>query len=319
MPASPARPIVIQTMWRTGGTYLAFALREQNPVALFYEPLHEDYSRHTQAEWDAFSEAGAEASRGHPAKSFHYLTDFPFLPGAGVVGHRRDFAFRQFVLDEEDEAPALRAYLAGLMGHANERGRRPLFKFCRGFLRRRWLRKALDPVEVYLARSPTGMAASYARIGGPYFYSAYLRILAENRRDPRLAGAYDFVAGAHPEYASAGEALLASDGLAGAVSPETREDLFLFFWALALAAHADPGVLVLDANALDADSAVLLHRHTGLDVDLGDAVPLDRGPSAILRFRRPDVYGELLRERRFDAAGVPASMARQLEALAEAK
>jgi hypothetical protein len=31
-------------MWRTGGAYLAFACREQVPVALFYEPLHEDYS-----------------------------------------------------------------------------------------------------------------------------------------------------------------------------------------------------------------------------------------------------------------------------------
>ena len=48
-----ARPVVLQTMWRTGGTYLAFKLRERNPLAMFYEPLHEDYSDHTRAEFDA--------------------------------------------------------------------------------------------------------------------------------------------------------------------------------------------------------------------------------------------------------------------------
>ena len=70
---TPARPVVIQTMWRTGGTYLAFALRDQNPVALFYEPLHEDYSRHTKATWNSFAEMGVGAGRGHPTKSFHYI------------------------------------------------------------------------------------------------------------------------------------------------------------------------------------------------------------------------------------------------------
>ena len=57
--SAAARPVVIQTMWRTGGTYLAFMLRERNPVALFYEPLHEDYSRFAKAEWDGFSAAAA--------------------------------------------------------------------------------------------------------------------------------------------------------------------------------------------------------------------------------------------------------------------
>ena len=330
MPDDPGRSIVIQTMWRTGGTYLAFALREQNPVALFYEPLHEDYSKYTEAEWDGFAAAGAEAPRGHPAKSFHYLTDFPFSPGKGVVGHRPEFAFRQFALGEDDEAPELGAYLTGLLRHAATQGRRPLFKFCRGFLRQRWLRTVLDPVSVFLARCPAGMAASYARIGGgAYFYSGYLRVLVDNRTDPHFAELHRFVAQAHPEYASAGEALAASDRLLLTVSQETREDVFLFFWALALAANADSDILILDANALGADaasrakSAEALRHHIGLKVDLSDAVPLDRGSPEILQFRRPDVYGRLLDsligDSRLDFAAVPSSILRQLAALVDAK
>jgi hypothetical protein len=326
MAADPARPVVIQTMWRTGGTYLSFALREQNPVALFYEPLHEDYSKYTQAEWDGFAASGAEVARGHPTKSFHYLTDYPFRPGAGVAGHRPEFAFRDFVLGEGDEAPELRAYIAGLLDHAAAIGRRPLFKFCRAFLRQAWLNRAFQPSTVYLARCAAGMAASYARIGGgAYFYGGFLRVLSENRAAPLLADAYCYVARAHPEFAAADEALTASASLAGVVSQETREDVFLFFWALALAAHGDPGVLILDAAAFGADarsraeSAAALRGRTGLEVDLADAVALDQPPPEPMRFRRPEIFAVLLREAlrgfHIDDGGLPASMARQFGAL----
>jgi hypothetical protein len=273
-----ARPIVIQTMWRTGGTYLAFALRDQNPVALFYEPLHEDYSRHTQADWDGFAALGSGAARGHPAKSFHYLTDFPFLPGAGVAGHRPEFAYRDFRLTRDDEAPALAAYLRGLVEDAGSRGRRPLFKFCRGFLRQPWLEAALDPVTIYLARHPAGMLASYDRTGPGYFYSGYVRILKENQGDPVLAPIYEAIARLHPEYGQV-DAVAAGDYLAGYVTAETRRDLFLLFWALALACHAAPHILTLDVHALGADagsraaSEAALRSHTGLAVDLADAAP----------------------------------------------
>ncbi|MDE3176445.1 MAG: hypothetical protein KGM15_10130, partial [Pseudomonadota bacterium] len=246
------RPVVLQTMWRTGGTYLAFMLRERNPLALFYEPLHEDYSRHTQADWDRFAAAGDAATRGHPAKSFHYLTDYPFLPGAGVVGHEPRFAFQRFALGRDDEAPELAAYLNGLVDHARRLGRRPLFKFCRGFLRQRWLEARLDPVTVYLARRPGGMLASYARIG-PYFLAGYLRIVAENRNAPLFAPIHQRLATAHPDYGAADEALRASDRYAATVPAPVRRDVFLFFWALALAANARPDILLLDAAALGGD------------------------------------------------------------------
>ncbi len=322
---APTRPVVIQTMWRTGGTYLAFALRDQNPVALFYEPLHEDYSRHTKATWNSLAEMGVGAGRGHPTKSFHYLTDFPFLPNAGVARHRPEFAFQNFALAREDEAPALAAYLCWLVEDAASLGRRSLFKFCRGFLRQPWLEAKLDPVTVYLARHPAGMLASYARIG-PYFHSGYLRILKENRALPILAPVYEDLASRYPAYAQADTAA-PGDHFPGTVAPEATHDLFLLFWALALACHAAPHILVLDAHALGADassraaSEAALRSHTGLAVDLADAVPLEGGEAAPLGFHRPDAFGPLLRQAvsalapGFDAAGVPPRLLRQWEAL----
>ena len=312
-------------MWRTGGTYLAFSLRERNPVALFYEPLHEDFSKFTREEWDRFSEPAVAAARRHPVKSFHYLSDYPFLSGAGVAGHREEFAFRRFVLVADADAPDLADYLAGLMRHASTTGRRSLFKFCRGFLRQSWLKARLDPITVYLARKPEGMRASYARIGaGAYFYSGYLRILALNRNEPILAPVHEFVAASHRDYADADEARIDSVALAGTVSPETIGDVFLFFWALALAAHADPEVLTLDAAALGADArsraegAKALARHAGLDVDLSDALALDAGNTEISRFRQPE-FGRFLRRAlegaRLDTRGFSAAIARQFEAL----
>ena len=120
------------------------------------------------------------------------------------------------------------AYLDGLVAYASKSGRRPLFKFCRGFLRQPWLKAVLDPVTVYLARHPAGMSASYGRIGGgAYFYSGYLRVLAQNRCSPRLLPLYGHVAARHRDFADADEALLSSDRLAAATSAETAHDVFL--------------------------------------------------------------------------------------------
>lgn len=247
------------------------------------------------------------------------------MPNAGVARHRPEFAFQNFALAREDEAPALAAYLCWLVEDAAELGRRSLFKFCRGFLRQPWLEAKLDPVTVYLARHPAGMLASYARIG-PYFHSGYLRILKDNRARPILAPVYDEIAGRHPAYAQADTAT-AGDYFPGTVEPETSRDLFLLFWALALTCHAAPHILTLDAHALGADansraaSEAALRNHTGLAVDLADATPLEGGEAAPLSFGRPEAFGPLLRQAvaagapDFDAGRVPPRLRRQLEAL----
>jgi hypothetical protein len=284
------RPVVIQTLWRTGGTYLSFMLRERNPVALFYEPLHEDYSKHTSADWDRFDREKSGLSRGHPLKAFHYLTDYPFFPDAGVVRHRAEFAWRPFVLPAEASEPDLQAYLGGLLDHARASGRRPLFKFCRGFLRQPWLAKTLSPSSIYLARRPCGMLGSFRRLGGGYCLSGFLRILYLNRDEPALRPIYDRVVAENAELADLPLEALAGDRLLEMVPGGLMQDIFLFFWALALSAHSTPDVLIFDAGVLGAErdvqeaSARALAEHTGLNVDLSDAQKLDEGDGRTLDF-----------------------------------
>jgi hypothetical protein len=299
--SSVDRPVVIQTLWRTGGTYLSFMLRERNPVALFYEPLHEDYSKHTRADWDRFDREKSGLSRGHPLKPFHYLTDYPFQPDAGVVGHRAEFAWRPFVLRAEASEPDLQAYLAGLLDHARVGGKKPLFKFCRGFLRQPWLAKILSPSSVYLVRRPSGMLGSFRRLGGGYCLSGFLRILYLNRDESALGPIYDRVVAENAQFADLSPEALASDRLQELIPSELMQDIFLFFWAFALSAHSTPDVLIFDAGVLGAErdvqeaSARALADHTGLDVGFSDAQKLDEGDGCTLDFTDRRYFVDCLR------------------------
>jgi len=127
---SPA-PVLIQTMWRTGGTYLAFRLCETNHVSPFYEPLHEDFSRHPRNSWERWASNGMQRELGHPGAAFHYLTDFPADAEGMVPGHQEAFAWQPCILDRDEPAPALATYPTEPVRTAP---RRPLFKFCRATL-----------------------------------------------------------------------------------------------------------------------------------------------------------------------------------------
>ena len=124
-------PVLIQTMWRTGGTYRAFLLRETNHVSPFYEPLHEDFSRHPRSSWERWASNGMQRELGHPDAAFHYLTDFPADAEGMVPCHQETFAWQPFILAPDEPAPALAAYPTELVRAAP---RRPLFKFCRARL-----------------------------------------------------------------------------------------------------------------------------------------------------------------------------------------
>lgn len=295
-----SKPVVIQTMWRTGGTYLAFMLRERNPVSLFYEPLHEDYSKYTQQDWDRFSEEGAQVSRGHPKKDFHYLTDYPFRNNGGVCGHESSFAWHPFALDRHDTSRNLERYLLGLRRHASDQAKRPLFKFCRAFLRQDWIEETIDPVTIYLLRAPIGMINSYIRINnGSYFFSSYIRIILKNRNTEPFTYLYDYITHIYPELNSLDASMVGSDKLFTLVDPEMAHDIFLFFWALALATHCKPHILMVDINELGYNIEVAnnisekLSKHIGLEVDFSDAKPLDAGDQELVSFMRKSEFSNI--------------------------
>ena len=321
---APRRPIVIQTLWRTCGTYLAFMLRERNPMALFYEPLHEDYSKFTREEWDAFAQQGADIPRGHPRKAFHYLTDFPFVPGAGVLNHRPEFAWRPFVMQTDAVAPDLQTYLEGLVGHAEAEAKTPLFKFCRGFLRQPWLARVLAPLTIYLVRRPAGMLKSCRRLNsGAYFFSGFIRILCLNKTEPAFAPLYNRLIGLNPGLERLSADDLYSEHLHQSVSQETMQDIVLFFWALGLAMHCNTDALILEANDFcesKTRTARAIGEHTGLDANFHDAMALDPDESEIVAFTEPS-FANYTREAiailapNADYSGLQRGLAHQFEGL----
>jgi hypothetical protein len=327
-PAAPQRPIVIQTLWRTCGTYLAFMLRERNQTALFYEPLHEDYSKFTFQQWNTFARQGAGIPRGHPRKAFHYLTDFPFVAGAGVLNHSPEFAWRPFVMAADAVAPDLQAYLQGLIEHAAAEAKTPLFKFCRGFLRQPWLAEVLAPRTIYLVRRPGGMLKSCRRFNsGAYFFSSFIRILCLNKAEPAFAPVYDHLLRLNPELERLSAQALYSENLHELTSPETMQDVVLFFWAIGLAAHCCADELVLDANEFGwsreskARAARAIGEHTGLSASFDDAMALDPSESELLGFNERPRFAAYTREAiallapKADCSGLSPDLARQLDAL----
>ncbi len=268
------RPVLIQTLWRTGGTYLAFRLRETNPLAMYVEPLHEDYSRHPRARWEAWARAGMVRGLGHPDKGLHYLMDYPQDAGGLVPGHQASFAWAPFVLRPGDAAPALSAYLRGLA--AADPARRPLFKFCRATLRGAWIEALFDAPTLYVLRDPADMVAAHlARGGGDYFFSGFLRIVLLNAESPVLAPAAALLTARAPALRALDAAALADPALCHRIGMADRVALALHLWLLSLAAHARPGALVVDSADFP-EPAVWkrIGAHLGLPVDLSDAEPL---------------------------------------------
>jgi hypothetical protein len=274
-------------MWRTGGTYLAFRLRESNPVALFYEPLHEDYSRHPRASWDRWAAAGMQRGLGHPDAAFHYLTDFPADAEGMVSGHREAFAWQPFVLAPEEPAPALAAYLEDLVGSTPHRA---LFKFCRATLRSRWIEALLGGTTLYVLRDPAAMIAAYrARSDGDYFFSGLLRAVLLNAEAPVLAPAAALLLHRHPALRHLAAEALAGTTLCHAIGLEDRIALAAHLWLLSLATHCRDGVLAVDADDFGEHAVQqAITDATGLTCRLDDARPLEARGGVAVDFRQPD-------------------------------
>jgi len=298
-----AAPVLIQTMWRTGGTYLTFRLRESNPVSLFYEPLHEDFSRHPRSRWESWAAKGMQRELGHPEAAFHYLTDYPVDAEGMVPGHRESFAWQPFVLAPDEPAPELAAYLTALVRTAP---RRPLFKFCRATLRNGWVEALLGGTTLYLLRDPAEMIAAY-QARGDYFFSGLLRIVLLNAEAPPLAPAAALLDARYPGLADLDAAALRDTALCQAIAMADRIALAAHLWLLSLAAHCRPGVLVVDAADLAEPSVQqAIAAATGLACDLTDARPLSTRDPVAVDFHDPAWRDAAMRG--LAALGAPAPL-----------
>jgi len=283
----PRPAVFLHTGWRTAGTWLWSRFRALPWVQAYHEPLHEILGSITPASlslthpdtWDS----------GHPSSLGPYYHEYAALlrPAGGVGGFHPSFSTEDFFADAEQDQPALRAYLQGLIDQAVARGRQPVMKFCRSLGRVAWMRRNFPlAVHVVLLRNPATQFESarryLARRANAYFLAMPCAILLRHRALPQVADVLGLLGArlpALPSAASQDDVLRASVAWIEAVEPEQRYRMFLAFWLLCVLRLPD-----CIHGLLDGDQLVLLPRYraragadlvaaTGLPVTVGDTRP----------------------------------------------
>jgi len=233
------------------------ALRAHAGVRAFYEPLHEDLARLTQAGIGHFRPDSWGSLHGDGTPYFEeYRT---LLRGRrGVALYRRRFAFDGFFLPPDSSDPALEAYVAQLLDLARAEGRVPVLKFCRSLGRVAWMRARFpDAVHAVLLRDPVAQWRSCRRQmeadGNRYFVLAPFLILARNAGDPLLRDAMRWLNVTPPALLGGGfgVAQTATWRHVQRLDWAQRYRGFLAVWAATSVAALASGAAMVDADRLD--------------------------------------------------------------------
>jgi len=178
--------LFIHALWRTGSTYFWSKYRAQPNCLAYFEPFHEALldARETVLS-DQFQET--RQLLRHPDMKSHYFSEYPFLPEGGVAHFSKDFSYDRYVLDEEESAPGIAAYLDHLVKHARAQGRSAVFQCNRTALRTAWLRRHAAGKHIYIVRDPIDQFASYLDLNGnPYFLAGTMLVAGKGGRHPLL-------------------------------------------------------------------------------------------------------------------------------------
>lgn len=170
-------PIVMQTLWRTRGTYFWSLFRKNPRICAFDEPLHEGLANKTDQQWFFDFKFGARRTLRHPTVDRHYFSEYPIRPQGGVPLFKPSLSFDGFIQDETDEDPCLANYLRSLVRFAAAQDQQAYFRFARGGLRAALIRRILGGTHIYLNRPPSEVLASYRSFGPRSYFIAVLTYL----------------------------------------------------------------------------------------------------------------------------------------------
>ncbi|MGF6552418.1 hypothetical protein [Paraburkholderia youngii] len=194
-PNTPLKQAVfLHTGWRSAGTWVWSRLRELQGAAGFYEPLSNVLADLKLADVPA---SRPTLTSGHPPLAAPYFDEYrPFLreDARGVAGYDRRFSIDRFTREPDATFPPLQAYLRALGAHTIERGRVPVFKFCRTGGRLPWLKRAFaEALHVGVLRNPASQFASgwllRQQWSNAFFVAAPFRVLGLNQIDPLVSEA----------------------------------------------------------------------------------------------------------------------------------
>lgn len=125
MSVAKLAPIFLHTSWRTGGTALAFAFREQPACALFYEPINIALRNPEKA----FLASPGKWDSRHPSSAPYFNELEKFLTGDESIRNFPDLDLFTFESPNKEWLDELAKYLHMLIDHAQGEGKVPVFKF----------------------------------------------------------------------------------------------------------------------------------------------------------------------------------------------
>lgn len=255
--------LVLQTLWRSGGTWIWGGYRSNRSCRAYYEPLHESLARFSDAELRQAC-AGATAQLRHPNFETHYFSEYPVEKQGGVFLFPLRSALENFIQDETESDSETQLYLERLIGYAAARGQVPVFKFCRATLRAGWLRQVLPrSAFIYLNRNPEDLHRSYWSQGAAtnYFTVQYAAALLLHRQNPLMKPVADYLLGVNTSEASVplnGESALQQAGtLCRDKGAQFGRDLTLLFWTQSLLGNRGFAAEIFDYDQLVASTAAL--------------------------------------------------------------
>lgn len=247
--------VCLQTMWRSGGTYVWSKFRADGRFRTYDEPCHERLLTETPAAFEEESRTGITNKLRHPELDRHYFAEFPFQEKGGVEFFRKRFSYEDYYLPPDAEDSELTKYVGNLISKAHQSGQRPLAKPCRFGLRAAWLKKQFAPISLYLLRNPDAMFRSYWSLGGreSYFFAATLLITSQNQKLPiflEFAEHYDipFI-----QRETVEEEIGEAQSFVRTLDDQSLRDLLLLHWALTFAHNAAISDHVIDIDLLASD------------------------------------------------------------------
>lgn len=277
-PSKVGWPIFLHGMWRSGSTYVWSKFREQDATLCYFEPLIESLARLTPRRIRRDTPDSVAANR-HPKLAEPYFAEFePLIRLRGVRDYRRDFATRRFVLGEGDRHPALKRYIAGLVGHAESRGRVAVLGFNRTVLREPWLAANFEAYHLHIDRDPVDVWASYMeRLGRgvPTFLVAWLLLAESNQAAPPFSAVAERLPLRPPLLRGVTRPKSYYQKALASLSPDETYRLVFTAWAGAMLQALTYSDLILDMSLAQdadygADRAEQIGRAVGLGLDFSD-------------------------------------------------
>ena len=182
--ATTQRPIFIQGIFRTGGTYLWFKFRKLPGYRAYYEPLNEVLAKPEEDVRTTVNDFVTMAR--HPRADF-YFAEFPFRIGGGVEYFHESFSLESYALAENGFDEPLRRYMTHLLTYSLAHQQIPVFKFDRASLRAGWLTANFSPINLLVLRNPRDVWESFRSFGADDpFKTIFCMTLGRNRNHPLL-------------------------------------------------------------------------------------------------------------------------------------